>query len=146
MISKLMTRCALAAGLVAFGLAPAAAQDADSKFTLQLNNAATTDAGACSLTFVAVNRSGQALADSAYQVGIFDAGGVVRRILVLGFGALEDAKTRITVFALPDQPCADISRIIVNDVAACKLEDGTDGDFCMRGLATSSLTDIQFGI
>ena len=132
--------------VAALSVSGAAAQDADAKFTLQLNNAATNDAGACSLTFVAVNRSGQALTDSAYQVAVFDAAGVVRRILVLGFGALDDAKTRITVFALPDQPCADISRIIVNDVAACKLEDGSNGDFCMRGLATSSLTDIQFGI
>lgn len=146
MVFKLLTRALMVAGAMTIGVSEAMAQDADAKFTLQLNGAANNDAGGCRMTFVAVNRSGQELSDSAYQVGVFDAAGVVRRILVLGFGALEDAKTRIVVFELPDQPCADISRIVVNDVAACKLVDGSDADFCMRGLATSSLTDIQFGI
>lgn len=148
MTSKYWMRClwgAAALGISAL-VSAAAAQESEAKFSLQLNNAATDDAGACQMTFVAVNQSGQELADVSYQVGVFDGAGVVRRILVLGFGGLEINKTRITVFSIPDQPCSDISRIVVNTVAACALSDGTQADFCMRGLSTSSLSDIQFGI
>lgn len=134
-------------GLALFSLAaaPVMAQDS-ARFSLELNNAAQTDAGGCRLTYVATNQSEQDLAQTAYQVGVFDAGGVVRRILVLEFGALSAGKTRIVLFDLADQPCTDISRIIVNTVAECTLADGAASDFCLTGLSTASRTDIQFGI
>lgn len=116
------------------------------KISLELNNAAGTEGGGCRLTYVATNRSGQALSQIAYQVGIFDAEGIVRRILVLEFGALTDGKTKIVLFDLAEQTCPDISRIIVNDVAQCTLaSDEKAADFCLNGLATNSRTDIQFG-
>ncbi len=142
MVFRTLSAGLIAASLAAFG---AAAQDADARFSLELNNAANTDTGGCRLTYVATNRSGQDLSQTDYQVGVFDANGVVTRILVLGFGALTDGKTRIVLFDLADQSCTDISRIIVNDVAACSLADGQSADFCLSGLATSSRTDIQFG-
>lgn len=129
-----------------FGLttSPALAQDA--RFSLELNNAAQTEAGGCRLTYVAANQSELGLTQTAYQVGVFDAAGVVRRILVLEFGALTAGKTRIVLFDLADQACTDISRIIVNTVAECTLDDGQASDFCLSGLVTSSRTDIQFGL
>jgi hypothetical protein len=136
---------ALAGSIAGLGAAPLLAQD-DARFSLELNNAAQTDAGGCRLTYVATNQSDLGLNQTAYQVGVFDAGGVVRRILVLEFGALTAGKTRIVLFDLADQPCTDISRIIVNTVAECTLADGQASDFCLTGLATSSRTDIQFGL
>jgi hypothetical protein len=124
---------------------PAHAQDAGGQFALELNNAAETETGGCRLTYVATNQSDVDLASTAYQVGIFDAGGVVRRILVLEFGALTPGKTRIVLFDLADQPCTDISRIILNTVADCTTADGQPSDMCMAGLVTSSRSDIQFG-
>jgi len=129
-----------------FAIGPALAQDADARFQLELNNAASTDGGGCRLTYVATNQSEQALTETAYQVGVFDAAGVVRAILVLDFGALPSGKTRIVLFDLNGQACTDISRIVVDSVAACTLADGQASEFCMSGLATSSRTDIQFGI
>ncbi|MEL6587015.1 MAG: hypothetical protein AAFQ50_10185, partial [Pseudomonadota bacterium] len=72
--------------------------------------------------------------------------GIVRRILVLDFGALTPGKTRIVLFNLPDQPCEDLSRIVVNDVAQCALADGEVSDLCSVGLETTSRTDIAFGL
>ncbi len=143
MVFRTLSAGLLAASVAAFG---AVAQDADAKFSLELNNAANTDTGGCRLTYVATNRSGQDLAKTDYQVGVFNAEGVVTRILVLGFGALTNGKTRIVLFDLGDQSCTDISRIIVNDVAECTLADGQPADFCLTGLVTSSRTEVQFGI
>ena len=135
-------------GLAAVAAVPAFAQDSGApEFSLELNNAADTSAGGCRLTYVAANRTGAELAQTAYEVAVFNGEGVVSRILVLEFGALTDGKTKVVQFDLGDQTCADISRIVVNDVAACTLADGTgEGDFCLSGLVTASRGTIQFGI
>lgn len=134
------------AGLAALNATPILAQDTP-EFTLELNNAAETTAGGCRLTYVATNGTGQELGQTAYEVAVFDADGVVSRILVLEFGALTIDKTKVVQFDLGDQPCTAISRIVVNDVAACTLADGSgEGDFCLSGLVTASRSSIQFGI
>ena len=133
-------------GLAAMAALPVAAQDA-AEFSLELNNAAETSAGGCRLTYVATNKTGSELSQTAYEVAVFNGEGVVSRILVLEFGALTDGKTKVVQFDLADQGCADISRIVVNDVAACTLADGSgQGDFCISGLVTASRATIQFGI
>ena len=131
---------------LSLSLSTATAQETSPQLLLELNNAAPTDAGGCRLTYVATNQSETALSDAAYRVGVFDSGGVVRAILVLGFGALPSGKTRIVLFDLAGQGCTDISRIVVDSPDVCLQEDGSASDFCMSGLATASRTDIQFGL
>ena len=125
---------------------PAAAQD-EAGFTLELNNAAETDGGNCRLTYVAENHSGSALDQTEYQVAIFDAEGIVSRLLVLKFGKLVNGKTRVLQFELPGTPCSGISRIVINDNSACiDAETGSETDICMSALSATSRTSIQFGI
>lgn len=134
------------AATFALACSPAAAQDQPT-FQLELNAAAETTAGSCRLTYVASNQSDVALDRTAYEVAVFDAAGTVTRLLVLEFGALVAGKTKILQFDLADTPCASISRIVVNDVAACtQAGDGAASDVCMSGLVASSRTAIQFGI
>jgi hypothetical protein len=136
------------AALVAAMMISTAAQAQDAaEFSLELNNAADTSNGDCRLTFVAANRLGTALSDVAYEVAVFDANGIVSRILVLELGALTDGKTKVLQFDLVGQPCANTSRMIVNAVAACTQDDGTVlADLCLSGLAAASRGAIQFGI
>jgi hypothetical protein len=142
-VSSLFTAAAVALTVVA---APVAAQD-NPEFVLELNNAAETSAGGCRLTYVATNRTGVDLSQAAYEVAVFNGSGIVSRILVLAFGALPQNKTRIVQFDISEQPCADISRIVVNDVAECTLaEDGATGDFCLSTLSTASRATLQFGL
>ena len=127
------------------------AEEADSAdeagFALELNSAADTSAGSCRLTYVASNDSDTALDRTAYEVAIFDAEGVVTRLLVLEFGALIEGKTKILQFDLAETECASISRIVINDVAGCvQASDGADSDLCLTGLTASSRTDIEFGL
>lgn len=123
------------------------AQDASAQFTLELNAAAETEAGSCRLTYVASNQTDTALDRTAYEVAVFDAEGVVTRLLVLEFGALVEGKTKILQFDLSGTPCGAISRIVVNDVAGCTVAgSGEESGVCMSNLAASSRTAIQFGI
>lgn len=144
-LTRTLCHLTATAGLAALTALPVAAQDTP-EFSLELNNAAETAAGGCRLTYVAANGTGSELAQTAYEVAVFNGDGVVSRILVLEFGALTVGKTKVVQFDLGDQSCADISRIVVNDVAACVLADGTSGDFCLSGLVTASRATIQFGI
>lgn len=135
--------------LLGLGASMAAAQEGDdqSVFQLELNAAAETTTGNCRLTYVASNGSDIALSRTAYEVAIFDTSGVVTRLLVLEFGELIEGKTKILQFDLADTPCGSVSRIVVNDVAACTRSDtGEEADICLSGLAASSRTAIQFGI
>jgi hypothetical protein len=125
----------------------AGAQNAAGQFSLELNAAAETEAGNCRLTYVVTNQSDTALSRTAYELGVFDTQGVVQRLLVLEFGALIAGKTKILQFDLAGSTCASISRIVVNDVAACTVADTTgESDVCLNGLTASSRTAIQFGL
>ena len=135
--------------VMALSLAPVAAlaqENAAPSFSLDLNNVADIDPSGCRLTYVAANGSDEDLSAVSYQVAVFDGQGVVTDLLVLEFGAMIAGKTNVVQFDLPNRGCADISRITVNQVAACGLADGTTADFCLTGLETSSRTVIQFGI
>lgn len=124
-----------------------AANGAVDGIQLELNAAASTEAGGCRLTMVTTNRLPQGLARAAWQVAVFDAQGVVQGLPVLDFGALSSGKTKVAVFDLPGRGCDRIGRIVVNDVAECRAEDGTDlRGACLAGLATQTRTSIDFGL
>ncbi|MCX7561643.1 hypothetical protein OS190_18935 [Sulfitobacter sp. F26204] len=123
---------------------PSFAQE-EPTFSLELNGATETESGSCRLTYVAANRTGKTLERTAYEVAVFDSQGAVTRLLVLEFGALIEGKTKILQFDLSGTPCGSISRIVVNDTAACTVA-GAEAPICMQSLTASSRTAIQFGI
>lgn len=136
----------LLASFIALAATTTLAQDSDS-FELQLNSAADTSSGSCRLTYVATNRSDENFERILFELGVFDTDGAVTQLLAFNLGDLIAGKTKIIQFDLADSPCADISRIVVNRVAACTLTDGRgESDLCISSLAASSRTAIQFGI
>lgn len=125
---------------------PAFAQDAAPALALELNGAADTPEGACRLTYVANNGLAAPLEQTSFQMAVFDTAGAVTRLIVLDFGALTVGKTKVVQFDIPGQTCAQISRIVVNDVAQCTTTGGTPVDGCLTALATASRSSIQFGL
>lgn len=114
---------------------------------LELNGAAAIETGGCRLTVVTTNQLDKGIKRAAWQVAIFDKGGVVQSLPILDFGALIAGKTKVAIFELQDRPCDQIGRIIVNDVAECRADDDSDmRDQCLTGLMTQSRTDIDFGL
>jgi hypothetical protein len=136
---------------MALGACPAFAQDpapADNPapLSLELNGAADTPEGACRLTYVANNGLAAPLEQTSFQMAVFDTAGAVTRLIVLDFGALTVGKTKVVQFDIPGQTCAQISRIVVNDVAQCTTTGGAAVDGCLTALATASRSSIQFGL
>lgn len=135
--------CLAATCVATTSVTPVLAQNETSEFFLELNSAADTATGDCRLTYVATNRTAQSLSEASYEVAVFDANGIVTRILVLAFGALPEGKTRIVQFDIAGQSCKNTSRIVVNAVAACGTDDPA---ICLDALTTASRAPIQFGL
>jgi hypothetical protein len=128
---------------------PAFAQDATPAIALELNGVADVPdvaEGACRLTYVANNGLAAPLEKTSFQMAVFDAAGAVTRLIALDFGALAVGKTKVVQFDIPGQTCAQISRIVVNDVVQCTTTGGAAVDGCLSALATASRSSIQFGL
>ncbi|MDO5622830.1 MAG: hypothetical protein Q4G24_15380 [Paracoccus sp. (in: a-proteobacteria)] len=141
-------RLCLAAALALVTPAPAFAQDTNSPvLMLELNAATPTENQGCRLTMVTTSRLEQTLERAAWQVAIFDSNGMVQALPILDFGTLLGGKTKVAMFELPGTDCTAIGRIVVNDVAECRAQDGTDlRGQCLTGLETQSRSDIDFGL
>lgn len=114
---------------------------------LELNAVTSTETQGCRLTMVTTSRLEQTLERAAWQVAIFDKAGVVQDLPILDFGTLLAGKTKVAMFELPNRSCTDIGRIVVNDVAECRAQNGTDlRGQCLSALETQSRSDIEFGL
>ncbi|MBS8259669.1 hypothetical protein DYI23_05510 [Roseibium polysiphoniae] len=139
------TNLGLAAGLLYALATPHMVKAAENTLELELNRAAQTDSG-CMLTFVAANKTGQALKGVAYEFVLFDADGLVDLMTAFDFGAMPEQKTVVRQFELAGAQCPAISQILVNGAARCDLAKPAEAadDTCVSSLATKSRTDIAF--
>lgn len=116
----------------------------DQTFAIELNDAVDVGGG-CRLVYVATNNTGVALQKASYDVFTFKSDGKVGQSLVFQFGAFPAGKTKVVQFDLAGQPCAGISRLLVNDVTECQAQSGNSA-ICMEALKTTTRTAIGFGI
>lgn len=120
---------------------PSVAQE--KSFSLELNSAKDNENG-CRLTYVAKNKTDINLEKTSYEVVVFDKDGGVSQFLILEFGKLPVNKTKVVQFELNGQKCADISRLLINDVSDCEA-GGKTVPVCLDALTTKSRTNIDFG-
>ena len=114
--------------------------------TIELNRVQQSQDG-CRLSFIAVNRMGASLEKTAMEVVFFDANDVVSEMLLLDFGRLPTDKTKVVEFVLQQQECAQISRVLVNDVVECSSADQQNiTEDCFQALRTSNKAEIEFGV
>lgn len=109
--------------------------------SLEFNRLQQTQRG-CQLTFVIQNRLSRPLSKAAFEFAFFNQGGVLEKLSVLNFRDVPKGKTKVRQFALKDLKCADLARILINDVTACVGAAQTD---CLDNLKTTNRTKIEFG-
>ena len=82
-----------------------------------------------------------------WRLAVFGSDGVFRNLLALPLGSLSAGKRRVVQYNLPSN-CAELSEIIVNDVASCVIAggDADESDVCLSKLIVTSRTDIAFGL
>lgn len=139
---KLLKTLSTLALVAASASTPAFAQEAGD-LTVELNTVAQTE-GACRLTYVANNQTGEDLVNASYEVAVFNERGAVSKMLILEFGAITDGSMRVVQFDIDGQMCDDISKILVNNQVDCAT-DGGASDICLADLAATKLdTTIEF--
>lgn len=121
--------------------APVQAQDKTPKISVELNNLKPSQGG-CQIIFVVKNDLGKKLEKVSYEVVLFDGDGLVDRMTIFDFKALNVGKTKVRQFNLTGTDCSKISRILINGAKECK---GAEADACMSNLITNNRTAIEFG-
>lgn len=143
-----MTQSAWKAGFLAAiamfagSASQAAGPDAGPAVNLQLNRSVASETG-CTLTFVAANRTAEALSKAAFEFVLFDKDGLVDRITVFDFGALPAEKTVVRQFALGGVNCDTLGSVLVNGAAGCNGESREEA-LCSAALETESRAEIPF--
>lgn len=117
-----------------------AAQPAE-KIVLQLNEAASVG-GSCRLTFVIRNELPDTVTALGLDLVMFDTSGGVSGYAAVDFGALPAGKTRVRQYDVAKGDCADLSRVLLNDIRACEIEARADRE-CLSMLALSSRSEID---
>ncbi len=133
--------------LVTFSLAGVAnAQDAAPVENLSLQlNALQQAENSCRVSFVAFNGLEATLERAAFEIALFDRSGAIDQLVTLDFKQLPGGKTKVLQFELPSLDCADIGRVLINDVSACEGE-GVAPKACLEQLETTTTLDVMFGI
>ncbi|MBB4303204.1 hypothetical protein GGD81_002247 [Rhodobium orientis] len=109
---------------------------------MELNKAATV-AGKCRVTMVVRNGLARPLSALSVDVVVFDKEGGVAGYSALNFGALPAGKMRVRQYDIAEMPCAEISRLLINDIRKC----GEGGEAqCLGLLEPSSRLDIDFAL
>lgn len=118
----------------------AEAKQSSGKISLELNDAKQNSLH-CRLTFVIQNGSGQDIEQLVLETVLFNTKSQVEKIIRLNFGALPIEKTRVKQFDLKQKQCANIKRILVNDIITCK---GTalSAPKCLKLVQPSTKTGI----
>lgn len=99
---------------------------------------------ACRGYFVLRNRLPDRLAELRLDVFLFDRKGVVLRRVGLTFPDLRPERTKVVLFDLAEGACAEIGRLLVNDVIGCTGSAGEPVKDCADKIATSTRTTAEF--
>jgi hypothetical protein len=115
------------------GPAPAAG----SGLKIELNKVEDNE-GACLASLVVQNGLGHTLDRFSMDLYVFDSDGVIARQVLLDLAPLRGDKTTVARFSLIKRPCAQVSRILVNDIPSCRSEGTGETLDCLAGLSVSS--------
>jgi hypothetical protein len=145
-LCKLAGPVFLGAALIVLGPGGPAPAAAEPGLAIELNKA-EDGGGACVASLVIRNALGQSLDRFAMDLYVFDSDGVIARQVLLDLaplkGAPGGAKTTVARFNLIATPCAEVSRILVNDIPSCRGEASGETLDCLAGLAVSSRGRIE---
>ena len=138
MFRPIVLGIAALAGLFAM---PVAAQD--SRLTVELNKVEDAETGGCRAFFLFRNATDTTFEGFEMSLAILDAGGVIDRLLTVDAAPLPAARTTLKLFEVPDLGCAQISEVLLHDVATCKPQNADEID-CFAIMDLVSRTQAAF--
>jgi len=128
----------LIAALISIGIQVAAANG----ITIELNKFEDQD-GACRAYLVFQNQTDATFSEFKLDLVMFDTDSVIAKRLAVDASPLRPAKTSVKLFDIDGLACGDISRILINDVIACRDQDGERLD-CITAVTPVSRNTVAF--
>jgi hypothetical protein len=112
--------------------------------TLELNKVTDGPQG-CLATVLIGNKLGRNLDRFRLDLVLFNGKGVLFDRVLIDLAPLPRGRTTVASFPLVPGACTGVSRILLQDVPACRAE-GQKAMDCLSGIAVSSRTSIEFGM
>lgn len=108
--------------------------------TVELNKVEDAEGGGCQAYFLFRNATGKSFEGFEMSLAILDGNGVIDRLLSIDASPLPIERTTLKLFAIPEITCADISEIVLHDMASCKPQNEPEAD-CFQFLDLQSKTN-----
>ena len=143
---RLLSRGALVLAAVFLGHSAAAQTTTDAApagttgpLTVEINKFEPNDTGGCRAFFLFRNETGLTFEGFEMSLAIFDASGVIDRLLSINAAPLPAARTTLKLFEIPDIACTDISEVLLHEIPSCKPQNAEPMD-CFSLLELNSRT------
>ncbi len=134
-----MTHRLRAAMLTLLCGAPLAGAAEEVGLSIELSSAITMS-GACQMSFLATNETGQDITRAVYEVVLFGADGGVAQLSLLDFRDLPAGRPRVRQFQFDGMTCDQIPRVLINGAQTC---EGTSDGGCIDALRLSTRTGTE---
>ncbi len=100
-------------------------------------NKLETAGDTCKAVMIVENGKGGAIKSLRLDLYAFDTDGVVQKRSMVELGPVPARKTALRQFEIAPTPCAQVGRVLLNDVAACEGHDLTR-ESCLERIEPSS--------
>lgn len=125
--------------LILSGIAGASAATAAESVRVELNKLEPQD-GACRAYLVFENQTASNFSGLTLDLVMFDGEGVIAKRLAVDAAPLPADKTSVKLFDIDGLECANVNRILINDVLDCQDESGEISN-CVAQIEPASRAD-----
>ncbi|MBA2408559.1 MAG: Tat pathway signal sequence domain protein [Gammaproteobacteria bacterium] len=125
--------------LIAHGIAFAPSVTAAEALRVELNKLEPQE-GACRAYLVFENGTASDFSRLTLDLVMFDSEGIIATRLAVDAAPLPADKTSVKLFDIDGLECANVQRILINDVLDCQDENGEISD-CVARIDTTSRAD-----
>ena len=133
----MITRPILIALALMAGTTTAVAR-AEPSLHIELNRLESVGPSICRVYFVTRNTSDAAYRSLRVDLFTFGRDGVIVKRAAVQLAPLPARKTQVRMFDFDGAPCAQLSRVLLNDVVGCAMEDERQPGACLEAISISS--------
>ncbi|WP_424985109.1 hypothetical protein [Microbulbifer sp. S227A] len=110
------------------------------RLIVELNKTEEIEGGGCRAFFLFRNDTASSFDGFEMSLAIMNRNGVIDRLLSIDAAPLPVARTTLKLFEIPETTCADISEVLLHDMASCRHQNEDEID-CFPILELSSKAD-----
>jgi hypothetical protein len=151
MMAGMLRRGAAGLGLaLAIGAGTALAQDEPpppvaeepAAVSIELNKLEAVE-GACRIYLLLQNETEVSFDSLQLELVSFDAQGIISQRVAVDLAPLREGKTLVKLFDVPETPCDQVTRLLLNDALSCSGQEGPLPN-CLERLQPTSRAEVEF--